>query len=223
MNRTRLALALGSAALAVTPMTAEAAKPPKPPKPGAGGKLTLAATPNPVKYGRAVTLSGKLNGANNNGQAVTLQADPFPFGVYTNVASATTNAAGDYQATQKPTVNTRYIAKHGAQTTGFVTVLVRPRVSLRLSDYTPKRGQRVSFSGRVCPKHDGSTLLIQRHFSTGYRTVAKTRLRHVTGSTCSSYKRTLRIYRDGRFHTAIAAHADHASGVSASRVANAHR
>ena len=223
MNRTRLALALGSAALAVTPMTAEAAKAPKPPKPGAGGKLTLAATPNPVKYGSAVTLSGKLNGANNNGQAVTLQADPFPFDVFKNVASATTNATGDYQATQKPTVNTRYLAKQGSNTTAPVTVLVRPRVSLRLSDYTPKRGQRVSFSGRVCPQHDGSTLLIQRRFSTGYRTVAKTRLRDIPGSTCSSYKRTLRIYRDGRFHTAIAAHADHASGVSASRVANAHR
>ncbi len=224
MNRTRLALALGSAALAVTPMTAEAAKSPKPPKPGAGGKLTLAAAPNPVKYGSAVTLSGKLTGANNNGQAVTLQADPFRFDVFKNVpGAATTNATGDYQATQKPTVNTRYLAKQGSNTTAPVTVLVRPRVSLRLSDYTPKRGQRVSFSGRVCPKHDSSTLLIQRRFSTGYRTVAKTRLRHVTGSTCSSYKRTLRIYRDGRFHTAIAAHADHASGVSASRVANAHR
>ncbi len=222
MNRTRLALALGSAALAVTPMTAEAANAPKPPKPG-GGMLTLAATPSLIKYGSAVTLSGKLTGANNNGQAVTLQADPFPFDVFKNVASATTNATGDYQATQKPTVNTRYLAKQGSNTTAPVTVLVRPRVSLRLSDYTPKRGQRVSFSGRVCPQHDGSTLLIQRRFSTGYRTVAKTRLRDIPGSTCSSYKRTLRIYRDGRFHTAIAAHADHASGVSASRVANAHR
>ena len=104
-----------------------------------------------------------------------------------------------------------------------MTVLVRPRVSLRLSDYTPKRGQRVRFSGRVCPEHDGSALLIQRRSSTGYRHRPQTTLRDIPGSTCSSYRRTFRIYRDGRYRAAIAKHGDHFTGVSASRVANAHR
>ncbi len=223
MNRTRIALALGTAALAVTPMAAQAAKPPKPPKSPAPGKLTLTATPNPVKYGSAVTLAGKLNGANNGGQTVTLRSDPFPFATFKNVATATTNATGDYSLTQKPLVNTHYQTTQGGNTSGIVAVLVRPRVSLRLSDYTPKRGQLVTFSGRVCPQHDGSTLLIQRHYSTGYRTVRKTTLRDIPGSTCSRYKRALRIYRDGRYHTAIARHGDHFTGVSAPRFANAHR
>lgn len=222
MNPTKLALALGTAALAMTPAAAEAAKPPKQTPPG-GGNLTLIATPNPIKYGSLVTLSGRLNGANNGGQAVSLQSDPFPFDMFKNVATATTNTTGDYSLTQKPLVNTRYQATQGGTTSGIVTVLVRPRVSLRLTDYTPKSGQLVRFSGRVCPQHDGSTLLIQRHYSTGYRTVRKTTLRDIPGSTCSSYKRTFRIYRDGRYHTAIARHDDHFTGVSAPRVVNAHR
>ncbi len=230
MKRTSLALALGTAAMAVTPVAADAAKPVKPPtqpvkpptNPNAGA-LTLAATPNPVRYGSTVTLSGTLKGANNAGQAVSLLSDPFPFDAFKKIATATTNATGDYSLTQKPLVNTRYQVTRATNVSGIVTVLVRPRVSMRLSDYTPKVGQRVTFSGRVCPQHDGSTLLIQRHYSTGYRTVRKTTLRDIAGSTCSSYKRTFRIYRDGRYRAAIAKHGDHFTGLSASRVANAHR
>lgn len=170
-----------------------------------------------------VTLAGKLNGSNNAGQVVNVFADPFPYDAFGKVATATTTATGDYSLNQKPVKNTRYQARQGAELSGVVTVLVRPTVSLRLSDYTPKVGQRVRFSGRVCPQHDGSTLAIQRRYSTGYRTVRRTRLRDVPGSTCSSYRRTFRVYRDGRYRSVIGTHGDHAAGLSASRVANAHR
>lgn len=221
MNRTTLALAAAFATLGLTPLAADAAKPPKPPK--TPGKLTLAATPNPVKFGRSVTLSGKLNGANNAGQVVNVFADAFPYGAFNKVATATTNVSGAYALLQKPSVNTRYQTRQGAEQSAVVTVLVRPTVSLRLSDYTPKRGQRVRFSGRVCPQHDGSTLAIQRRFSTGYRTVRKTTLRDIPGSTCSSYRRAFRVYRDGRYRAVIGGHADHATGLSRSRVADVHR
>ena len=223
MTPTKLVLALGTTALALTPIAvAQAQKPPKPPK-APKGNLTLSATPNPIKYGSAVTLSGKLSGSNSGAQSVALRSDPFPFDTLRNTASATTNATGNYSLTQRPLVNTRYQATQGGNASGVVTVLVRPRVSLRLSDYTPKRGQRVRFSGRVCPQHDGSALLIQRRSSTGYRTVRKTTLRDIPGSTCSSFRRTFRVYRDGRYRAAIARHGDHFTGVSGSRVANAHR
>lgn len=223
MNPTKLALALGAATLAITPAAADAQKPPKPPKTPKGGKLTLAATPNPVTYGTAVTLSGKLNGAANGGQAVSVQSDPYPFAAFKTIVTATTTATGDYSLRQKPLVNTRYRASKGAELSGVADVQVRPRVSLRLSDYTPKRGQVVRFSGRVCPQHDGRALLIQRRTSTGYRTVRKATLRDIAGSTCSSYTRAFRVYNDGRYRAAIARHGDHATGLSASRLANAHR
>jgi hypothetical protein len=65
--------------------------------------------------------------------------------------------------------------------------------------------------------------MVQRRTATGYRTVRRTTLRDIAGSTCSSYTRALRVYVDGRYRAAIARHGDHATGISASRVANAHR
>jgi hypothetical protein len=224
MNRITLALTAALATLGLAPLAADGAKPPKPPKPPKGaGKLTLAATPNPVKFGRSIALAGKLNGANRGGQAVSVFADPFPYDALNKVATATTNVSGDYSLTGKPSRNTRYQTRSGAEQSAVITVLVRPAVSLRLSDRTPRRGQRVRFRGRVCPQHDGSRLAIQRHYSTGYRTVRKTTLREIAGSTCSSYRKTFRVYRDGRYRAVIGGHADHATGRSRSRIANAHR
>jgi hypothetical protein len=218
MNRTTIAISLGAAALATVPLGAQAAKPP----PKQPGNLTLAAQPNPVVFGRSVTLSGKLTGPNNDAKTVNVEADPFPYDSFSTVASATTNATGDYSLTQKPTVNTRYRARQGGNESAIETVLVRPGVRLRLSDSTPARGQKVRFFGRVCPEHDGATLAIQRRFATGYRTVRRTTLQDVVGSTCSSYKRSFRVFRDGRFRSVIAGHGDHATGRSRSRLVDVH-
>jgi hypothetical protein len=220
MNRTKLALTSGVALLALVPAAAAA---PKPPKPGPGSTLSIAAAPSPMVFGRSTTISGRLTGTNAAGQTVTLRSDPFPYGGFSNAATAVTNATGDYSFTQSPTVNTRYQTRVGNVQSVIVTVPVRPAVSLRLSDYTPKRGQRVRFAGRVCPQHDGASLSIQRHYRTGYRTVRRTTLSDIPGSTCSSYRTTIRVYRDGRFRAVIGAHSDHATGLSRSRVANAHR
>jgi hypothetical protein len=220
MNQTKLILSVGVVALALVPAASAAPKPPKAPAPT--GNPTLLAAPNPVVAGRILTLSGNLSGAKNSGKAVNLFADGFPYDTFVKVGSATTNANGDYQLTLKPTLNTRYQARQGANQSALVTVLVRPAVSLKLSDYTPRRGQRVRFSGRVCPQHDGTTLAIQRRSGGRYKTIARTTLAHIAGSTCSSFRRTLRIRSTGRFRAVIAAHADHATGLSRSRVARVH-
>ncbi len=182
--------------------------------------LTLNATPNPVVAGRDLTLSGRLTDDKVADQKVTLRSDPFPFDMFGNAGDATTNASGDFQLIQKPTVNTRYQARKGQAESAIVTVLVRPRVSLRLSDSTPAAGQRVRLSGRVCPEHDGTTVAIQRRSGGRYRTIRRAVLRDVPGSTCSRYSRFIRVARDGRFRTVIAGHTDHARGVSAARRAN---
>jgi hypothetical protein len=211
----RIAAAIAIAALC--PVAANAAKPPKPPKPGPGNSLTLAASPSVVVSGRATAISGKLLGPNSGGQQVSLRQDPFPFDKMANAGKATTNATGDYSLTQTPTVNTRYQSRAGQVESPIVTVLVRPAVSLRLSDSTPRRGQRVGFSGQVCPEHDGSRVAIQRRRAGGFRTVARATLRDIPGSPCSRYRRTLRPRRDATYRTVIGGHADHATGVSGRR------
>jgi hypothetical protein len=219
MHRIAVALILGAASVAVVSAAAAA---PKPPKPGKGSTLTIAAAPNPVTFRRVVTISGRLNGPNKSGQTVQLLADGYPYGGNAPVATAVTDANGDYAFSRRPPVNTRYQTKVANVTSTEITALVRPAVGLRLSDYTPRKRQRVRFRGRVCPAHNGSRVAIQRRFATGYRTIARATLAPVVGSSCSSYKRTLRPRRDGRFRTVIAAHADHARGVSRSRVVRVH-
>lgn len=207
--------ALATAVLATVcaiPGTVEAQKP--------ADTLSLIATPNPVLSGRDLSLSGRLTGEKIADQKVTLRSDPFPFDGFGNAGNATTNASGDFLLVQKPNVNTRYQARKGQAESAIVTVLVRPSVSLRLSDSTPSVGQRVRFSGRVCPEHDGTSVAIQRRSGGRFRTVRRAVLRDVAGSGCSSYRRVLRVARDGRFRTVIAGHPDHARGVSAARRAN---
>lgn len=220
MNRTALALTLSATVLGLVPLAAQAAS--KPPKPSQNS-LTIAAGPNPVLFGRSTVISGKLLGPDAGNKKIGLRADPFPFDKAAGAGSATTSATGDWTLAQSPTVNTRYQARAGSVESPVITVLVRPAVSMRPSDATPKRGRRVRFAGRVCPEHDGARLVIQRRSKGGkYRTVARTILRDVAGSTCSSYKRRLRIRRDGRYRALIAAHADHATGRSRSRLIDVH-
>ncbi len=198
----------------------------KPDHQGGGGtqeQLSLGAAPNTIVLGGATVLSGRLKGPNKAGRIVTLQGAPHPFTSFTdNIATTTTSAGGDFSFTRRPRLHTRYRVRVGGVLSSTVTVLVRQRVSLRLSDRTPRRGQVVRFSGRSCPTHDGAVVSIQKRTSTGgWRTVRRTTLRDA--SRCSVYSRRLRIYRDGTFRSVVARDADHARGFSRRRFADAHR
>jgi len=210
--------ALALAALAVLPIATGAAAPPN-------NHLTLTAKPNPVVFHRTVTLSGKLTGSHHAGKSVTVQTDPYPYGTFTNVGSATTDSGGNWSLTVRPGRNTRYRAKVGSTTSAVVTEKVRIRVSLRLSDSTPTVGHRVRFFGRACPQHDGATVKIQRFSRTTHHWVTKRRtvLRDIPGSTCSRYSRRLRVFHDGTFRTVVVSNDKaYANGVSRKRFINAH-
>ena len=111
--------------------------------------LTIGPNTAIVKFGGAVTLSGKLTGKNNSGRTVTVEADPFPVDTFANVGTTTTNASGDWTFAHKPTANTRYRARSGNTESKTVDVMVRPSSKLKLSDCTPDAGQLVRFSGRL--------------------------------------------------------------------------
>ena len=182
--------------------------------------VTLSATPNPVVAGGSLTLTGKLTGDKLANQKITVRSDPFPFDAFGNAGTATTNTTGDFSLIQRPTTNTRYQARKGNDESAIVTVLVRPKVGLRLSDRTPAAGERVRFTGRVCPEHDGVNVAIQRRSGARFKTVRRVKLLDVPNSTCSSYTRVIRVGADGRYRTVIRGHADHARGVSPVRRAN---
>ena len=209
-------------ALAALPVAADATHKPGH-QPGAGGvDLTIGANPNTTVFQNATVISGRLRGPNNSGRTITLREDAYPFGTGDRaVATAVTNQQGVYSFTRRPAENTTYQVTLGLVRSERVLVNVRIRMSLRVSDYTPRVGQLVRLSGRACPEHDGTVVRIQRRTSTGrFRTVRRTRLRAATR--CSVYSRSLRIYRDG-FYRVTADDANHATGISRVRFLNAHR
>ena len=213
-----IALAAASAVLAIL-----AAVPASAQKQNQPGKLSISATPNPVKFGRAVAISGKRTGPDNSGIVTTLREDPFPFDVFTDAATTATDAQGDYSFTRRPAVNTRYQTTQGAVVSEVITVTVSPRISLLLSDRTPEARTRVRFSGRVCPEHDNATLRIQRRVAPKqWRTIRRTRLADAPGIDCSTYSRELLVRRDSVWRTFLPGHADHAAGASRARRIDVH-
>jgi hypothetical protein len=188
----------------------------------APGALTISAAPAAVKAGGSVTLSGKLTGSNVSGKNVRVEQDPFPLGSFDNAGTATTNASGDWSLVVKPTANTRYRAGSGKVDSPVLDVMVRPSVTLKLSDRTPARGQKVRFSGQVCPEHDTVAILLQRRSKSGWRTVASPVLADVPGATCSSFARRLRVRRDGAYRARFPGDADHAVAGSRVRRARVH-
>jgi hypothetical protein len=93
-------------------------------------------------------------------------------------------------------------------------VEVRFKVALRLSDRTPLRGQRVRFFGTVAPEHDGRLIAIQRRTAAGnWRTVKRTVLKDA-GSEFSSFRKRVKIRRDGVYRAKVFHDADHVDGAS---------
>jgi len=209
-----------TAALVVLAVTAiagvgQAAKP-------APSTLTIAASDTSVKFGAGATLSGKLGGSNVSGRSIRVQEDVYPLSSFTNTGSATTNATGDWSLAVKPTANTRYRANVGKTNSPTVDVFVRPAITLKLSDRTPKRGQRVRFAGRLCPEHDSVAIELQRKTSSGWKKVASPVLADVPGTTCSKYSVRKRVRRSGSYRAHFNADADHAAGNSPRRRAKVH-
>lgn len=218
MRRTVITFAAflaGVAALVAMVVPADAQKP-------TADTLSITADRSIVKFGGSVTLSGKLTGSKVSGRNVRVEQDPFPLGSFDNAGSATTNAAGDWSLVVKPTATTRYRAGSGKADSPTLDVAVRPSVTLRLSDRTPRRGRKVRFSGKVCPEHDTVAILLQRRGKSGWRTVASPVLADVPGATCSSYARRLRVRRDGAYRARFPGDADHAAGNSRVRRADVH-
>lgn len=218
----------GSDATFTTAAAGAAAPPPN----TAPNTVTITATPSLLTFGRATTIAGQVTGPQNAGVEVTLEENPYPYtgGFKSTGRTATTNPGGAYSIVVNPTVNTHYRVSAKTKppvTSPEVAVTVRVKVTLRLSDRTPRAGQRVRFSGTVTPAHDGKVARIQRRTSTGaWRTVARVTLVPATplnGVARSKFAKRLRINRSGTYRARVTpADGDHAAGSSARRRARVH-
>jgi hypothetical protein len=221
MKTSRIAPAFALAALVALPAVApgQGGKPPKPPRGTAA--LTLDVRSATIVFGEAAAIDGRLTGTSpDEGVTVRLEADDTrPYGDRYADTGLTTRTApsGRYTFEPKPAKNTQYRAVAQASppvTSNARLVVVRIKVGLIVSDSTPRRGQRVRFSGTVAPQHDGREALIQKRTSTGaFRTVARTTLVDA-GDDISRYGKRIRIRRDGVYRVKVRGDDDHVNGFS---------
>jgi hypothetical protein len=215
---------------ATAPLAASAAKPPKPPS-GGSRALTIAAKPSLITFGSTAVVSGRLTGSNHGNRPVGLQRNPWPFRAFGKTVAVTrTQSNGSYSFRVRPARHTRYRTVTPDPATIYdillrspeVLILVRLRVGIRLSDSTPRRGQRVRFFGSVAPKHNGRKVFVQRRRRDGrWRTVARTVTRNARGNR-SRYSKRVRIRRNGTYRVRVRGHADHRTGTSRSRSIRVH-
>ena len=194
--------------------------------PGGGGQsgVTVKASATTVTFGQSVTFTGQVRNA-AAGTVVEVWENPHPYAGFKNTGrTGVVDPTGNYTVTGvKPQRHTQY--KVVARTSppvesAQVFVQVRLRVSLRVSDSTPRRGTRVRFYGTVSPAHAGKVVAIQRRDRTGkFVTVART-----TTTSASTYSRRVRVRSTGVYRAVVtAADQDHLDGTSRARTLRTHR
>lgn len=218
MRRTCTTL-LATAALLCMPAAASLAQKP----PGQVG-VSLTAKPNPVTFSQPVELKVSVKGA-KGGVTVVLQSHLTSSTSFTDSETKTTDTKGDVTFTPRPRETTYYrvVARTAPdQVSAELIVKVAPLVGLKVSDSTPRSGQRVLFSGTVRPAHEGRRVYLQRRIGAGaFVTVAKTTLRAGT-STYSKYSMRRGVSRTATYRVRILGHTDHSIGISRERVLTTH-
>jgi hypothetical protein len=209
----RLCLAATILAVAVALAIASESGAQKPPKPGA---TTLKASAQQVTFSTPVALTGKVKGA-KQAMTVTLERRAANATAFVAAGTATTDVNGDFAFADRPSKSSVYRVMAGTAASPEVAVAVAPLVGLKVGDATPRKGQRVRFKGTVRPQHDGTRVAIQRKRADGIWATVRTAALLDAGSAYSRYSKRIRIRRSGTFRTVIAAHADHAEGVSRER------
>ena len=164
--------------------------------------LTIAASPNPVVFGRLVSLAGRLTGTGNAGRPVVLQQRAFPFTAAwgTLAGPVSTDAGGAFffgdirlgLATQL-----RVVTADNKVASRPVTVAVAVRVRTHVSRTRVKRHRRVRFSGSFRPAAEGALFAIQKRKRGRWVTVAG----GVTHS--SRFSRRIRVHRGGRYRVYV--------------------
>lgn len=173
---------------------------------------TLQASRKTLVYGESVKLAGHL-GSGKGGQKVTLQARGFDATTYSDVATTTTNAGGNFSFTHRPERQTLYRVRVGSTDSGGVRVAVRPRVTLAYGASTRLFTVRVVAKGSFA----GKVVSFQRRVGSGWKTL---RTATLGGGSAASVRVSLPAGRSTVRVLLPAAQSlsGYVAGVSASRV-----
>jgi hypothetical protein len=132
--------------------------------------LTITAATNPLPVGSTETISGTLQAG--AGQLITLLASTDNTG-YVQVATATSDASGNYSFTEAPINNTFYKVQGGGRSSAVLFVGVKDGLTGTVSATSVTAGATVTFSGSVTPNKTGHVIYLQRRNAsgTGFHTI----------------------------------------------------
>jgi hypothetical protein len=171
--------------------------------------LDLAATPNPVPFGRPVVLGGTLTGTGNANRQILLQANPFPYtqGFQPTANVQLTNAQGQFAfPLLSVPVNTQYrvmIPGRPEVASPILSLGIAVRVSTNVSATRVRTGRIVRFNGTVRPARPGAQFAIQRLRGGRWITVAGG-ITHGSARGVSRYAKRVRIRRGGQYRVFVA-------------------
>jgi hypothetical protein len=173
--------------------------------------VSLAASPNPVRVGGVTTLSGVLSGTANAGRDVVVKSNPWPYtqGFLPVGNTLVTNPDGSFSTTVPSVpVNTQFLVQMPARpeiVSPIIVVGTTVKVTRRAR--VVRRGNRsgkIRFRGRVTPAVDGREVLIQKLDTDSgiWENVGRSFTR-ARGGDSSSYRKTIRQRRGGRYRVVV--------------------
>jgi hypothetical protein len=186
-----------------------------------------------VLPGAPVAITGTLvNGAADAGRQVQLyeRRAPFP-GTWAVLQEATAGPDGSYAFTVVPVRKAYYsvvapaTATIGREASPGMLVTVRRKVSIKVSDRTPRKHQLVRFSGFISPSYPlgpGAVATLQRRDKNGAFVNVKAALLKAAGD-YTSYRVRVRLDRAGVYRIAVPSSTYYGSGASVAVVVRVHR
>jgi hypothetical protein len=186
-----------------------------------------------VLPGAPVAISGTLvNGAADAGRQVQLyeRRAPFP-GTWAVLQEGTAGVDGSYSFSVVPVRKAYYsvvapaTATAGREASPGLLVTVRRKVSIKVSDRTPRKNQLVRFSGFISPSYPlgpGAVATLQRRDKSGAFTNVKAALLKAAGD-FTSYRVRVRVKSAGVYRIAVPSSTYYGSGASVAVVVRVHR
>lgn len=129
-------------------------------------ELTIQASADPITFGEAVVISGKLAAGAN--QPVTLMDRTARQHGFARVAQVTTSSSGEYSFPAQTPVNSTFYKVTGAKASSAVLYEgVKDVLTAQVSATTVQAGQSVTLSGTVSPDHTGHVIYLERQNAHG--------------------------------------------------------
>jgi hypothetical protein len=162
---------------------------------------------NPVVFGDAVVISGRLSGPPDvGGKSVALQANPFPYTGFRQVGNSELTASdGSYTFTLAAALITSQLRVVEQSSPGAVSPPVTLNVAVDLGRLRVRHlsGGRISVRGSIRPGVAGARVLVQRLLPHGkVRTVARARTVAVSGGR-AVFARRFKLRHSGVYRVVV--------------------